>query len=359
MSNYSRIDTMIRATVLSKPKKIAICPFAEDGMLAKQILNQRYGITETYILDNRLAELNSSIMSIDDLDKEDTEGLVVLLVIGNKEINQILENQLHSIDKKIKIQNYLQPTWMLVPDKKEYFLELKETLQIQKTLSDAGMVRYGKDYDGGYVLLDDFSDDMHVYSFGIDRDVSFEKELADKGLKIFMHDHTIAGLPEQHENFFFYRTGISHIDEPENHKLSMRTLLDKNADLGNNNLILKMDVEGAEWDFLTNTPSEILNQFRQITFEMHRVTDIVNREQILGALHRLNLTHQAIWIHANNFGHVEVADGIEIPAYFEITYVNKSVYKTTSGECEFPLVTDMPDCPYIEEYILGNWGLNG
>ena len=69
------------------------------------------------------------------------------------------------------------------------------------------------------------------------------------------------------------------------------------------------------------------------------------------------MTHQAVWIHANNFGHIERAeDGLEIPAYIEITYLNKTVYQTESGSCNFPLPIDMPDSPGIEEYILGNWG---
>ena len=357
MSNYSRIDTMIRATVLSKPKKIAICPFAEDGLLAKQILNQRYGIKETYIIDNRLSEINSEIISVEDLRQKDTEDLIVLLLISNKEINQTLENQIIALDKDIKIQNYLRPAWLRIASKNEYFRELRTALQIRKPLDENKFIRLGKKYDGGYVLLDDFSEDMHVYSFGIAQDVSFEKELAERGLQIFMHDHTIANLPEQHTNFHFNKVGISHIDELENHKLSMKTLLEQNGDLENHNLILKMDVEGAEWDFITHTPTKILSQFRQITLELHRLTDISQREKILSALNKLNETHQAVWIHANNFGLIEIAEGAEVPAYIEITYLNKAKYQTVSGSCCFPLDIDQPDCPYIEEYILGDWGL--
>ena len=73
MAHYSRIDTMVRAVVLSRPKKIAICPFAEEGMMAKQILNWRYGIEETYIVDNRLAEINSDILSMEDLKDRNPE----------------------------------------------------------------------------------------------------------------------------------------------------------------------------------------------------------------------------------------------------------------------------------------------
>ena len=118
MANYSRIDTMVRATVLSRPKKIAICPFAEDGMLAKKILNQRYGIKESLIIDNRLAEINADIISVEDLEEQDTKGLTVLLMIQNREINRQLENQLRNVGTGIEIQNYLRPAWTFVPEKK-------------------------------------------------------------------------------------------------------------------------------------------------------------------------------------------------------------------------------------------------
>ena len=357
MAHYSRIDTMVRATVFSRPKKIAICPFAEEGMMAKQILNQRYGIEETYIIDNRLAEINPGILSVESLKEQDTEGLIVLLMIQNKEINRQLENQLKEMDEKIEIQNYLLPAWTFVPEKKGFFQKVKQSLRAMRPVGEISFLRLGKAYDGGYVLLDDFSIDMRVYTFGIADDVSFEKELADRGLQIFMHDHTIMGLPMEHENFHFYKTGISHIDEPENDKLSMQTLLENNGDLGNDRLILKMDVEGAEWDFIENTSSEILSQFRQMTFELHRLTEMEKEEQILHCLNKLNLTHQVVWIHANNFGHIEKAgEELEIPAYIEITYVNKAAYRTEKGDCNFPLSIDMPDYPSIEEYILGNWG---
>lgn len=278
-------------------------------------------------------------------------------MIQNREINQILENQIYSVSNQIKIQNYLRPAWMLVPEKEEFFQTLKRCLKTEIPVGNKSLARLGKMYDGGYVLWDDFVEDMKVYSFGISNDVSFEKELADRGMYINMYDHTITGLPEMHDKFCWNRIGISHIDEPENNKLSMETILDNNGDSKNHRLILKMDVEGAEWNFIENTSSEILNQFLQITFELHRLTDINNARQIICCLNKLNLTHQAVWLHANNFGHIEKArEGLEMPAYIEITYLNKSIYQTMKEKCCFPLDIDFPDCPGIEEYNLGNWG---
>lgn len=357
MTNYSRIDTMVRSAVFSKPGKIAICPFAEAGIMAKQILNQRYGINETYIIDNRLAEINHKILSMEDLAGVDCDNLIVLLMVENKEINQTLENQLKKMDSRIKIQNYLRPAWMITPEKKEYFRQLKNCLKTELPPEKQVLVRLGKAYDGGYVLADDFAPDMRVYSFGIANDVSLEKSLANRGMKIFMYDHTIHQLPEEHENFCFRKLGISHIDEPQNRKMSLEAILSMNHDLENDRLILKMDVEGAEWDFLAGISVQALSRFRQITFELHRLTDARQSEQILGGLNKLNKTHQLVWIHANNLGHIERAgEGLEMPAYVEVTYLNRTLYHTKKGRCCFPLPIDMPDCPFIEEYILGDWG---
>ncbi len=52
-------------------------------MMVKQILNQRYGIEETYIIDNRLAELNPNIIRFAlDIDMPDSPG-IEKYVLGN------------------------------------------------------------------------------------------------------------------------------------------------------------------------------------------------------------------------------------------------------------------------------------
>ena len=49
----------------------------------------------------------------------------------------------------------------------------------------------GEKRDGCYVLLDDFENIKYAYSFGIKRNIQFDKTLAEKGIDIYMYDHTI------------------------------------------------------------------------------------------------------------------------------------------------------------------------
>ena len=49
----------------------------------------------------------------------------------------------------------------------------------------------GEKNDGCYVLLDDFENIKYAYSFGIGKNIQFDKALAEKGIDIYMYDHTI------------------------------------------------------------------------------------------------------------------------------------------------------------------------
>ena len=70
-------------------------------------------------------------------------------------------------------------------------------------------IRIGHNYDGGYILLDDFDNIKIAYSFGIANEISFEKSLANKNINVFMYDHTIVSLPYENPNFHWKKIGLS------------------------------------------------------------------------------------------------------------------------------------------------------
>ena len=74
-------------------------------------------------------------------------------------------------------------------------------LQVEKIL-------IGEKRDGGYVLLDDFKNIKIAYSFGISNNIHFDKELADKGIDVYMYDHTINQLPFNNSRFHWKKIGI-------------------------------------------------------------------------------------------------------------------------------------------------------
>lgn len=216
---------------------------------------------------------------------------------------------------KRAVKKYLLKRWKIEPVKTfefitsaNYYSELQDLLRIAK-VEGFNLVRTGREHDGGYILLDDFCEGGIAYSFGISNDVSWDKDMASRGYDVFMYDHTINGLPEENARFHWFRQGIADGTTQDERLKTLNELIRNNHHEDKNNMILKMDVEGAEWGFLQNVSSDTLAQFSQMTFEFHNITKHDKPELVLEAFMKINRTHQLIHIHANNFaGYIAFGD---------------------------------------------------
>lgn len=244
----------------------------------------------------------------------------------------------------------------------EYYELLKDRLKIKKIV-DKNFVRLGSPNDGGYIMIDNFNvsaEERIAYSFGIANDVSWDWDMTQRGYDVFMYDPTIAGLPQNHERFHFFKEGILGVEIKE---LSMNTLenfIKINGHEGKSNMILKMDVEGAEWSFLSTVTSETLNQFDQIVFEFHDMIQPKNQSLMnatLACISKINRTHSLVHLHANNTNSFLILDDkILFPNVLELTYVKTSNYELVDDENIFlPNPIDQPNEKYNQEISLGFW----
>jgi hypothetical protein len=70
----------------------------------------------------------------------------------------------------------------------------------------------------------------------------------------------------------------------------------KNGEMGRR-MVVKIDVEGAEWDSLLGTPDEVLARIDQIPMELHGVND----QRFLETIRKLKRTFYVVNLHFNNF----------------------------------------------------------
>ncbi len=348
----AKLHQMVKEEI-NAGKKIVVCPYGEWGMILVDILEKAYGIKDTIILDNGLSKYNSDIHSVEDLKKWNTEDMTLILTSISVKNSKEIQNQIKGLGINICVKNILEPEIEESPHKESYFRELKKTLCCKK-VEGKKLIRIGSgEGDGGYVMVDDFDNMMCAYSCGIGNDVSWDMDIAKRGIKVFMYDHTICRLPKVHNNFIFYNFGIGE----GSNCLPLREILKKNDNLDNHDLILKMDIEGAEWEVLDDISSDLLSNFKQISLELHDVCKWECREEILRVLQKIRVTHQAVWIHGNNAGKAEVANGVLIPNLLEVTFVKRDSYSFVDGECVFPMSLDLPNLAYREDFELGNWGM--
>ena len=220
---------------------------------------------------------------------------------------------------------------------------------------ESDFVRIGPDRDGGYVHLNDFPTGCVAYSFGISDDVGWDRDIAQRGIDVFMYDHTISGLPEEHPRFHFFRTGVTGAHPlPDCRTLDELIIVNGHRDC--RDLILKMDVEGCEWDVLNHVPEKTLTQFSQMVFEFHGMAGGPYDDVIVPSLEKINRTHQLVHLHANNYGGVRWLGDRFQSVTFEATYVRRADYEFVPSDRFFPADIDRPNNPLLPDILIGNCG---
>lgn len=237
----------------------------------------------------------------------------------------------------------------------KYFDKLKNALYIKK-VKNHPLIRIGTpDKDGGYIMLDNFGNGNIAYSFGICDDINWDNDVANRGYNVFMYDHTVKNLPFERKEFHFFKEGLSGIKNSEKHLDTLEHYIEENGHKNCKNMILKMDVEGYEWDFLSTINADILKQFDQIVFELHNL--LQNNSNKPELLEKLNKTHQLIHIHGNNCSVALQINNQIFPDTIEATYINKDNYKIVDSEIILPVELDKPNDTSVEDIILGKWNL--
>jgi hypothetical protein len=120
-----------------------------------------------------------------------------------------------------------------------------------------------------------------------------------------------------------------------------------------NNIFLKMNNEGGEWDWLSFIDEEKLNKFSQIVIEFHGLTNVsyhgmtmhsfnCDCVQKLECLEKLSKTHYLVHAHGNNCDKV-AHNGL--PNIMELVYINKNNFESTPELNTQPLPVKDLDFP--------------
>jgi hypothetical protein len=222
---------------------------------------------------------------------------------------------------------------------------------------DFRKLRVGKGSDGGYIMLDDFKGLKAAYSLGINNDVAWDIEIAERGIPIFQYDHTINALPVVHKLFHWRKIGIGA--DPERSLFPLPMLMKQDGfEPGHGNLLLKCDIEGAEWDMLPSIPPELFQLFQQIVIELHGLGHIDIPEygrKVLASVEALTMFHRVIHVHGNNNSAYCIVGGVPIPATIELTLVRADAYRLSPSTETFPTKLDRPCWPGRADYSLGTF----
>ena len=184
--------------------------------------------------------------------------------------------------------------------------------------------RYGSKNDGGYLLFNEIGLNTGLLSFGVGDNLDFEEELGPHVNRILAFDGSIDHLPKSVLGLEFRNIFVG--DTTSNTTLSINEII---PEMKSERLIMKIDIEGAEWRVLGEMSDVDLERFDQIVGEFHGLASMQSKEEldkIIRVLERLLSQFALVNSHPNNWSPYRVIKGVPMPDAVELTFLRKAIF---------------------------------
>jgi hypothetical protein len=246
-------------------------------------------------------------------------------------------------------------------DARQRILQLAELLKPHSAIGQS-KIRIGSKNDGGYVCLDDFKGVKGAFSFGIFNDVSWDSEIANRGIVVYQFDHTVNGPPTANANFRFEKKRIVASGGDTSTSTTISSILTRLGEVAPSSLILKIDIDHDEWEVFDKISDEELSKFSQIICELHWFSRVIEDNWFARAknvLEKLHRRFEVVHVHANNYAPLISIGNIPFGDALEVTYGSRDRY--TFGPLRQPLPTnlDAPNDPDRPDIYLGYFEFDG
>ncbi len=213
---------------------------------------------------------------------------------------------------------------------------------------DRPKIRIGPNTDGGYIFVNDISAHQIIISYGIGREYRFDIEMAERGHDVYMFDHTIEAIQAENKKLHFFREGVAGRTDISQNLFSIKDHLHRHQIRGDR-LILKMDIDGAEFDALEAVPDDTLDRFEQIVLEVHWLNNLVDlafRDRFRRIFRRINSAFTLFHVHANNWdgpNGLAIVAGIPVSTVLELSYVRSASVHRLPSQTLYPTALDYPN----------------
>lgn len=217
--------------------------------------------------------------------------------------------------------------------------------------SDVPLIRMGGAHDGGYLIPDDLDGIAACISPGVSDECSFDTEAARRGMQVHMADASVDGPPTDNPRFHFSKLFFDTYNSA-----TTVTLDDYCAPIApGSDLLLEMDIEGAEYRVLQSTSDALMRRFRIMVIEFHSLASLFTPfgfDQISSVFDKLLRTHAVVHIHPNNAGPAYAKGDIAIPPYLEFTFHRRDRATFSSRPLVFPHPLDVPNDARVPDVVL-------
>jgi hypothetical protein len=209
--------------------------------------------------------------------------------------------------------------------------------RLSPVIAPKELIRLGPNGDGGYLLPDDLDGVHACFSPGVSLISGFERDCAERGMKVFLADGSVEGPAEKHDLFKFTKKFIGVTANAEFVTLDQwvaDSVADSSADL-----LLQMDIEGYEYEVLLSASQSLMNRCRIIVAEFHSL-ELLWSEPFFNLAGRvfdkILQSHSCVHLHPNNHHGSVKRGGIEIPRIMEFTFLRNDRMGPRRQQAIFP-----------------------
>ena len=191
-------------------------------------------------------------------------------------------------------------------------------------LKNCTFARFGSANDGGYLMCEDLIEPLDAaYSYGVGPNDDWGCDVSRRyHVPVYQYDCFDPARPTCNGGTFVFHNECvgDHTGNRGPHFFdTLENQVRKNGDIGRR-LIIKMDIEGAEWDSLLAAPDELLAAIPQLAMEMHGY----DNPKIVEVLRKLKRNFYLVNLHFNNWSCTPKAAPLPAWAY-QVLWVNKRI----------------------------------
>jgi len=222
-------------------------------------------------------------------------------------------------------------------------------------------IRVGTTYDGGYIMLDDFTEIELALSFGVETNADWDAEIARRRINVQQYDHSVDKSPIENEWVKFFKTKIvARSDGTDG--TSIGAILDEANIQRDATVILKIDVEGDEWTIFEACSEGELARFSQVLVEFHGFScgrDPAWLERATRVMEKLTSLFGVFHVHANNWAPMAAVGNVYFPEILEVSFASRKRYDFVENDELFPTRIDRPNNPLRPDLYLGAFKYSG
>lgn len=216
--------------------------------------------------------------------------------------------------------------------------------------TDKPLIRVGGNGDGGYLIPDDLEGISACFSPGVSDEIGFDLKIAEMGIPGFLADASVEAPPGLPESAVFDPLFLG--PRTEGAFISLDDWVARYAPEATN-LLLQMDIEGAEYEVLAAASDETLGRFRIALIEFHKIYHLLRADKspiIEAALEKMSKHFVVAHIHANNAQPPVEAAGFVLPPVFEVTFLRRDRVSKMTETTDFPHPLDAPNAPGLPDF---------